>query len=356
MENKELFYEICRKYDVKLSSEQDKPTLVTNDGIKKEITKEVVQEVFPQSNFLENPYENEIFDALTSAMAYRYGTEINEDLYAILYLRYHLLSENNPMIYLFLLKDLNLSEGCTFSGTSISSGSVLLNFMDNLIFRYDLTRERKELEDLVTKIRKSVRYKVRKFKKLKEYEYFYQYFVVKEIEKEFNVKFSSPKYVPEFEHEDISLFYQRCLEERLEALIHAVRLLSDDVSFVTEEQVEDYLCKHLDLIEDGMTLVGRQVLVPDGRVDILAKDKQGTLVIIEVKVEEDKDILWQCVHYPEEIEYKERVQKVRMITFCPEYKKHMASSLKKIGYVEMYQYKPISELGKIKELDVIRFF
>ena len=46
---------------------------------------------------------------------------------------------------------------------------------------------------------------------------------------------------------------------------------------------------HLDGIERGLTLVGRQVSVDIGRIDILAQDAKGQRVVLEVKVGEAKD-------------------------------------------------------------------
>ena len=56
-----------------------------------------------------------------------------------------------------------------------------------------------------------------------------------------------------------------------------------------ERDIEDHLVHHLETIEGGLKLVGRQVRTDVGRVDILAEDGDGRQVIIEVKVGEAKD-------------------------------------------------------------------
>ena len=56
-----------------------------------------------------------------------------------------------------------------------------------------------------------------------------------------------------------------------------------------ERDIEDHLVHHLETIEEGLKLVGRQVRTDVGRVDILAEDGDGRQVIIEVKVGEAKD-------------------------------------------------------------------
>ncbi len=62
-----------------------------------------------------------------------------------------------------------------------------------------------------------------------------------------------------------------------------------ETSISLERDIEDHLVHHLDRIEKGLTLVGRQVIIDVGRIDILAQDANGQRVVIEVKVGEAKD-------------------------------------------------------------------
>jgi len=62
-----------------------------------------------------------------------------------------------------------------------------------------------------------------------------------------------------------------------------------ETSISLERDIEDHLVHHLDAIEKGLTLVGRQVIIDVGRIDILAQDAKGQRVVIEVKVGEAKD-------------------------------------------------------------------
>jgi len=53
---------------------------------------------------------------------------------------------------------------------------------------------------------------------------------------------------------------------------------------VPERLVEDALARNLGVVEEGLRLVRRQVPVPNaGRIDILALDRNGVPVVIEVK-------------------------------------------------------------------------
>ena len=50
-----------------------------------------------------------------------------------------------------------------------------------------------------------------------------------------------------------------------------------------EKQLEDWIVNDVTLIGEGLTLVGRQVSIHDGRLDLLAIDSQDRWVVIEVK-------------------------------------------------------------------------
>ncbi len=70
-------------------------------------------------------------------------------------------------------------------------------------------------------------------------------------------------------------------EQGLEGMIEA--------SISLERDIEDHLVHCLNDIEKGLTLIGRQVIIDVGRIDILAQDATGQRVVIEVKVGEGKD-------------------------------------------------------------------
>ena len=62
-----------------------------------------------------------------------------------------------------------------------------------------------------------------------------------------------------------------------------------DTSVSLERDIEDHLIHNLGSIEKGLKYVSRQVSTEVGRIDILAEDKNGSRVIIEVKVGDAKD-------------------------------------------------------------------
>ncbi len=65
-----------------------------------------------------------------------------------------------------------------------------------------------------------------------------------------------------------------------------------------EKHLEDWIVNDASLIGPGLTLVGRQVTIDDGRLDLLAIDSQDRWVVIEVKPGIlDSDALNQALYY-----------------------------------------------------------
>lgn len=65
-----------------------------------------------------------------------------------------------------------------------------------------------------------------------------------------------------------------------------------------EKYLEDWIVNDVTLIGQGLTLVGRQVILDDGRLDLLAIDSQDRWVIIEVKAGMLRsDALTQALYY-----------------------------------------------------------
>ena len=50
-----------------------------------------------------------------------------------------------------------------------------------------------------------------------------------------------------------------------------------------EKDFEEIICKHSELIEDGLTLISRQLSLYGRRMDILFEDKFKRKLIIELK-------------------------------------------------------------------------
>lgn len=116
---------------------------------------------------------------------------------------------------------------------------------------------------------------------------------------------------------------------------------SSNVELITEAMLEEYMKRNLSLVENGLELIATQYMLPKGRIDMLAKDSNGVYVVIELKVEEDTDIVWQSLYYRNEIKRIKNVNKVRFITVMPKCENHIFDSLQFVGGVEIFEYIPL---------------
>lgn len=59
---------------------------------------------------------------------------------------------------------------------------------------------------------------------------------------------------------------------------------TEEVSQALEKDIEDHIANSPGLIEKGLVLDGRQVIVKSGRIDLLLKDSEGNRSVVEVKL------------------------------------------------------------------------
>jgi Holliday junction resolvase-like predicted endonuclease len=71
-----------------------------------------------------------------------------------------------------------------------------------------------------------------------------------------------------------------------------------EASIDLEKQLEDWIEKDLSLLQNGLRIVGRQITVEGGRLDLLALDPLGRWVVIELKAGVMfSDVIGQIMHY-----------------------------------------------------------
>jgi RecB family endonuclease NucS len=101
-----------------------------------------------------------------------------------------------------------------------------------------------------------------------------------------------------------------------------------EASLSLERDLEASLVRDLGAIEPGLSFVDRQVTNDVGRVDVLARDRNGTTVILELKVGEATDAsIGQIARY---LGWYSRQGKVRGILIAadfPEKVKYAASAI-----------------------------
>jgi len=77
-----------------------------------------------------------------------------------------------------------------------------------------------------------------------------------------------------------------------------------------EEQIEDFIEEHPEILEDNMFIIGRQVQTSDGaKIDLMGMDKDGDLVIVELKKDKTpREVVSQILEYAvwaENIQYEQ---------------------------------------------------
>lgn len=226
------------------------------------------------------------------------------------------------------------------------------DFIENLEFRANLEGD-VNLEPLIQSVYKKGYSKSVKYRKLNNYQTYIKYNRLLELNNEFGITPLASAGVEGFKTDNEHNPFKRSLEETLEANLSAEKFKgSHTTTHISEKQLEDYLSINLELIEEGMTFFGRQIEVPGGIVDILAKDSNDSMCIIELKINEDKSIVWQSMHYPVEIKKKYGTNKVRMITLAPTYSEHLLKSLKSVENVEVLEYSIKVSMGNIEKLSI----
>jgi hypothetical protein len=117
-------------------------------------------------------------------------------------------------------------------------------------------------------------------------------------------------------------------------------------SFAYEEDLRDYLAQTLTILEDGLVLwpVG-----PDAdavefplngrRIDILAKDKSGIPVVVELKVSRGHEkIIGQTLYYREKVKELFAVDKVRIFIVGREISLELKTAVKGLTDVSLFEY------------------
>lgn len=322
-------------------------------------------------------YESELSDVLIKYLIEIYSVD-KSVVYDYFYLRFLIqyadkinqpfpLREN--LLVRFLIRELNLPcdhHQFEYKGEIIYENVAKENSLRNIVVNWHLRALMKSVfttkgirlsfDEYIEKEWKCLcRYaqnKAKSYKRQASYFYYFKYHALMLLNKQYSAQPKVPSRIEGITYPEYHHFFVRTLEEVYSAHLHSIERSTTDTHTITEQELEDYLIQHLSLIEDGLRYIDRQVWIKDGRIDVLAMDRESRYVILELKVAEDKELLWQCLYYPSAFQEKEKVKDVRMITIAPDYPKHILHPLKKIKGIEMVQYTPYIKFGKIQSLDI----
>jgi len=119
------------------------------------------------------------------------------------------------------------------------------------------------------------------------------------------------------------------------------------VSLTLEHDLEEFLSRNLGAVEEGLKLVERQKQIPIGRIDILAEDKNGNLVVMELKAGlADEKSLTQLLSYLSY--FKDNVDKnARGLLIANDFSIKVKYAVKLVPDVKLIKYKVKFEFEEI---------
>ena len=132
---------------------------------------------------------------------------------------------------------------------------------------------------------------------------------------------------------------------------------SDERQFAYEKDLQDYLAKNLNKIELGLKLYqgadgtsGLEFPIGEAgrRIDILAIDKSGVPVIIELKVSRGYErTAGQVLYYQAMVKKHLGMSKARIVIVANEVSEELRLALETIPNVELFEYKLSMELRRM---------
>ena len=287
-------------------------------------------------------YESEIEEILLENLRKKYELQNNDITY--LYIKYRTYYINKHFNYselIYTIFDELFISKYEYKKEKVhiyySRENSMSNIIDNFEFNLSKTEYTKiyNKEKIFEEISEYVNYNLKKFKKDAYYDKYELYFSLKKLNEIFHINNIN-------EVEDINGFIQS--ESRINKELECERYISfanfntDNLGSIQEKDLEDYLINNLAKIEPDLKYITRQLELKEGRIDILALDRNDCYVIIELKIAIDKTLIWQCMYYPDELKKLYKTRKVRMITIAPEYPDYILNPLKKIKKIEAYRY------------------
>ncbi|MDF2879528.1 MAG: nuclease of the RecB family [Clostridiaceae bacterium] len=320
-------------------------------------------------------YESELSDVLLKNLLKLYNLKNEEVLYHYFYLRF--LIENNEkkiddwnknkLLIDFLISELNLpiyNNFLIYKGQRFSRAfSVQRNTLDNIVtdwqFRGTLHKIvnskgiyisfEKHIKKEWDEINAYGKNKAKLYKSTIYYQSCFKKNSLDLLNDKYNVKTGNIPVIKYIKYPETHNYFIRTLEERYLSEVKSAEFITNNVSNITEADVENFLISNLNLLEEGLKYVDKQCVVKGGRIDIVAKDINNSVVLIELKLHLRKEILWQCLRYPKAYMDINNVDKVRMLAVTPKLPEHILQPLIEAG-IEVMQYKPLVEMGKIKNL------
>lgn len=114
-----------------------------------------------------------------------------------------------------------------------------------------------------------------------------------------------------------------------------------EFSLSLEKDLKIYLSMNLNEIEDGLELInnGIEYKTSTGYIDLLAKDKNGDLVVIELKAGKGKDaVIGQILGYMGALHEEDEDQSIRGIIIASDFEKRVLYATKQMNNLKLMKY------------------
>ena len=107
---------------------------------------------------------------------------------------------------------------------------------------------------------------------------------------------------------------------------------ADFIEYLDEAEIRDYLAAHPEEIEEGLHVIRKERPIGEGYADIVARDKEGKYVVIEVKrVTANREAVAQLQRYVEHLRSENPGAPVRGILVAPSITKDAQALLNSLG-------------------------
>lgn len=129
--------------------------------------------------------------------------------------------------------------------------------------------------------------------------------------------------------------------------------LSGKGEFAYEAHLRDYLAKNLSLLEPGLTLWTGDVdsieyAIEGRRIDILARDKSGLPVIVELKLSRGHErTLGQALYYRGKLKQLLQVPRIRIIMVAAEITDELRIASTEVADVDLFSYALTMQVQKV---------
>ena len=115
-------------------------------------------------------------------------------------------------------------------------------------------------------------------------------------------------------------------------------LSTDEVTEIIEKDLENFIVKNTKLIGTNIKLVRRQMVIPNGRIDLMFEDKDENPIVVELKIEKiGRVAVNQIRRYMKWIE-KETEKKPTGIIVCKGVMPSFEEEFRKLKNIKIYRY------------------